>query len=333
MPTVKTCPWCAEEILAEAKKCKHCGEFLTEERPASVQSADETQNDAIVADGAIDDILNEESEDLAPTSKASDGELDLIPDDGQSFDPVWLFSKRQWRCIAHGNLICVSCRKLAKPPRRGEDGQVFPERLPALHGSASGDGLPASSGEAVRTCSVGPCQANRVDGSSYCGKHGPRKGYSPSNQVAKYERTHVTAGEGSWWNGVEYAKVENVFTSGKKGDGTLKVTDEGLSWSAGLSKKKIPFEEIVQLGAEETSSQRGKQRSAFGFGLIGVAFVAATAISNHNARKVDTVSTLQVLTRDNEITTFSTKESFEPFASFFVAYRNSPLAAQEVADE
>src|ERR1017187_10870505 len=27
------CPWCAEEILAEAKKCKHCGEFLTDDRP------------------------------------------------------------------------------------------------------------------------------------------------------------------------------------------------------------------------------------------------------------------------------------------------------------
>jgi hypothetical protein len=24
------CPWCAEEILAAARKCKHCGEFLTE---------------------------------------------------------------------------------------------------------------------------------------------------------------------------------------------------------------------------------------------------------------------------------------------------------------
>ena len=245
MPTVKTCPWCAEEILAEAKKCKHCGEFLTEERPASVQSADETQNDAIVADGAIDDILNEESEDLAPTSKASDGELDLIPDDGQSFDPVWLFSKRQWRCIAHGKFGCVSCRKLAKPPRRGEDGQVFPERLPALHGSASGDGLPASSGEAVRTCSVGPCQANRVDGSSYCEKHGPRKGYSPSNKRKGYSPSnkvnapvgHINCPycDGQGTVVVRHVKKKKGFSPGKVAGG---VVTGGVSLLAtGLAKK------------------------------------------------------------------------------------------------
>lgn len=27
----KTCPYCSEEILQDAIKCKHCGEFLTEE--------------------------------------------------------------------------------------------------------------------------------------------------------------------------------------------------------------------------------------------------------------------------------------------------------------
>ena len=27
----KLCPYCGEEILAVAKKCKHCGEFLKEE--------------------------------------------------------------------------------------------------------------------------------------------------------------------------------------------------------------------------------------------------------------------------------------------------------------
>jgi hypothetical protein len=26
----KNCPFCAEEILLAAKKCKHCGEFLDE---------------------------------------------------------------------------------------------------------------------------------------------------------------------------------------------------------------------------------------------------------------------------------------------------------------
>jgi hypothetical protein len=37
------CPWCAEEILVEARKCKHCGEYLTNEvrEPLSPENVSE----------------------------------------------------------------------------------------------------------------------------------------------------------------------------------------------------------------------------------------------------------------------------------------------------
>ena len=31
MPVFKNCPYCSEQILSTAKKCKHCGEFMDEE--------------------------------------------------------------------------------------------------------------------------------------------------------------------------------------------------------------------------------------------------------------------------------------------------------------
>lgn len=33
MEKTKRCPYCGEEILAIAKKCKHCGEWLDETHP------------------------------------------------------------------------------------------------------------------------------------------------------------------------------------------------------------------------------------------------------------------------------------------------------------
>ena len=34
--TTKTCPFCAEEIAAMARKCKHCGEFLEHDADATM---------------------------------------------------------------------------------------------------------------------------------------------------------------------------------------------------------------------------------------------------------------------------------------------------------
>jgi len=50
---MKECPYCAEKILAKAKKCKHCGSSLDEEKVK-----DNGVNKAIELKSKISDIAN-----------------------------------------------------------------------------------------------------------------------------------------------------------------------------------------------------------------------------------------------------------------------------------
>jgi hypothetical protein len=43
-PEMIKCPWCAQDILAEAKKCKHSAEYLTNVRLQSLQSSATVQS-------------------------------------------------------------------------------------------------------------------------------------------------------------------------------------------------------------------------------------------------------------------------------------------------
>lgn len=50
MEGTKRCPYCGEEILAVAKKCKHCGEWLNREAPVKEKNACPACGELIDAD-------------------------------------------------------------------------------------------------------------------------------------------------------------------------------------------------------------------------------------------------------------------------------------------
>jgi hypothetical protein len=102
----RKCPWCAEEILAEAKKCKHCGEFLTDEVPTSP---------AQIAVGQDTEDVQTRVPDVESVTSTEDTEMTT------AHAPVWQYETKwpgAWKCVEHGKRICTPCGKRAKMPSR-----------------------------------------------------------------------------------------------------------------------------------------------------------------------------------------------------------------------
>jgi hypothetical protein len=102
---LKTCPWCAEEIRAEAKKCKFCGEFLSDARP-NVETYTMSLSTGM------------ENQGVANATSA--------------VGPIWVYASGSWQCVAHQQVACPNCLELIDSPATGWEGQLisaskFPE--------------------------------------------------------------------------------------------------------------------------------------------------------------------------------------------------------------
>lgn len=113
-----------------------------------------------------------------------------------------------------------------------------------------------------------------------------------------------------WWAGVKRATLYPVdFGSTTKG--TLKVTDEGIVWSAGPIGTKHRFvpAAIQSIAVDTVERQHGRQRNALGFGAIGLAVVAETAIHNARARKIDELRQIVITDGAKKQWVYLTKKS------------------------
>jgi rRNA maturation protein Nop10 len=131
------CPWCAEEILAAARKCKHCGEFLIKD--SSSHGGSEPKPEAEVLASTIAEI-----------------------------QPAWHREAEggRWRCAEHNEPNCELCLDGSSPPWHDE-----PSSLPGLGpmaGKKLDSGYTGRTGSRKKLSNVG----NRTEYGLQCPKCG-----------------------------------------------------------------------------------------------------------------------------------------------------------------
>ena len=73
-PQMKACPFCGEQIMETAKKCKHCGEFLDSVLRSSTQKTNNTQPEKIV----VQNVQAQKQSGISPKSRMTYVLLDLF---------------------------------------------------------------------------------------------------------------------------------------------------------------------------------------------------------------------------------------------------------------
>lgn len=125
----------------------------------------------------------------------------------------------------------------------------------------------------------------------------------------------------SWWSGLRPAQLPGVRRPGSKDMAPLQVTPDGLAWGR---RVKIAWSTILKIETGIVTQRQGNQRRAVGFGVLGVAAVAATAAHNAKARQVVSHREIRISCRDGQVFRFLTNASdalvSEVFGPLFAAY-------------
>lgn len=117
--------------------------------------------------------------------------------------------------------------------------------------------------------------------------------------------------DGQWWAQIPSGRLYPVSRTGDlTNSSTLSVNDKGIAWGYfGPRRVLVPWTQLREIQIGQLDHPKGSQRSAFGSGLVGLAFVAATSVHNSRASRTERYQVIRVYNRSGEYFDFATTNS------------------------